>query len=124
MSAGYRGLDPAPPLPPGLPAALIPIFGQIVGFLGRIREVANNLLRGKLNATLDVTLKANAGTTTVTDPRIGGTSCILPCPLSIDAATELGNGTMWFAAPGDQSVVINHANNPQADRNFRLLIIG
>ncbi len=124
MSSGYRGLDPAPPLPPDAPRALIPFFQQMVGYLGRLREVVNNLLRGKLNATRDVTLTANAATTIVNDPRIGGTSSLQLMALSANAAAEIGNGTIWWNTPGDQSVTLNHANNAQIDRSFRLIIIG
>ena len=124
MSSGYRGLDPAPPVPPGAPGALIPFFQQVAGYLGRVREVVNNLLRGKLNATRDVTLNASAATTIVNDPRIGGTSSIQLMALSANAAAEIGNGTIWWNAPGDQTVTLNHANNALTDRNFRLTILG
>ena len=124
MSSGYRGLDPAPPVPPGAPSALMPFFQQVAGYLGRLREVVNNLLRGKLNATRDVTLTANATSTIVNDPRIGGTSSIQLMALSANAAAEIGNGTIWWGAPGDQTVTLNHANNAQSDRTYRLTIIG
>ena len=78
----------------------------------------------EMNAVLDVTLTVSAASTTINDPRIGGGSAIQLMPLSANAAAEIGNGTIWFAAPGSQSVVINHANNAQADRTFRMAIIG
>jgi len=124
VSSGYRGLDPAPPLPPGAPSALMPFLRQVAGYLGRLREVVNNLLRGKLNATLDVTLNASAAATIVNDPRIGGASSIQLMALSATAAAEIGNGTIWWGAPGDQTVTLNHSSNAQTDRNFRLTIIG
>lgn len=124
MSSGYRGLDPAPPVPAGAPSALMPFLQQVAGYLGRLREVVNNLLRGKLNVTRDVTLTANAGATIVNDPRIGGSSSIQLMALSANAAAEIGNGTIWWSAPGDQTVTLNHANNAQTDRTFRLTIIG
>ncbi len=124
MTAGYRGLDPAPPLPQGVPGPLIQFVSQTVGFLNRIREVVNNLLRGKLNATLDLTLTAGAGSTIVKDPRIGGSSSIQLMALSANAAAEIGNGSIWWGTPGNQTVTLNHANNAQSDRNFRLTIIG
>ncbi len=124
MSSGYRGLDPAPPAPPGAPSALMPFLQQVAGYLARLREVVNNLLRGKLNVTRDVTLTANAATTIVNDPRIGGTSSIQLMALSANAAAEIGNGMIWWSAPGDQTVTLNHANNAQTDRTYRLTIIG
>ena len=54
MTTGFRGLDPAPPLPQGVPPAMIQFFQQIIGYPAPAR-VVNNLLLGKLNATLDIT---------------------------------------------------------------------
>ena len=124
MTTGFRGLDPAPPLPRGIAPAQGQFFQQIVGYLGRLREVVNNLLLGKLNATLDITLVAGASSTIVLDSRIGGSSAIQVMALSANAAAEIGNGTIWWSAPGDQTVTLNHANNAQTDRTFRLTIIG
>ena len=124
MATGFRGLDPTPSMPPGVPPGLIQFFSQVIGYLGLVREVVNNLLIGKLNATLDVTLTANAATTTVADPRIGGSSSIQLMALSANASAEVGNGTVWWGTPGNQTVVLNHANAASTDRNFRLTIIG
>ena len=112
--SGFRGLDNAPPSSPG----------AILGFLTQVRDVVNNLLRGKLNATLDVTLNANAASTTVQDPRIGGASGIYLSPLSANAAAEIGAGGIYIASLAAQTAVIAHANNAQTDRRFRLQIIG
>ena len=103
---------------------LVPFFQQVVGYLGRLREVVNNVLRGKLNATRDLTLSPGAAATVLNDPRIGGASSIQLMALSASAAAEIGNGTIWWSAPGDQSVTLNHADNAQTDRTFRLTIIG
>lgn len=124
MTGGFRGLDPAPPLPANLPAGLTVLLQPVAGYLSRLREVVNNLLQGKLNATLDVTLAAGAAATPISDPRIGGGSAIQLMPLSANAAIEIGNGTIWWSSPGHQTVTLNHANNAQTDRNFRLTIIG
>src|SRR5713101_5381964 len=102
MTTGFRGLDPAPPVPQRTPPGLMQFFSQIIGYLGRIREVVNNLLRGKLNATLDVTLTVSAASTAVNDPRIGGSSSIQLMALSANAAAEIGNGTIWWGTPGNQ----------------------
>src|SRR5262249_6621784 len=124
MATGFRGLDPAPPLPANAPATLLPFFQQVVGYLARLREVVNNLLRGKLNATLDVTLNVGSTNTVINDPRIGGSSAICLMPLTANAAAEIGNGTIWWSAEGDQTATLSHASNAQADRTFRLTIIG
>jgi hypothetical protein len=113
--SGYRGLDNAPPAE----------LGAVAAFQHRIREVVNNLLQGKANVTRDVTLAAGAASTTVDDPRIGGASAILlACPLTANAAAELGAGTIYLAAIGKQTAILAHASNAQTDRTFRLVIMG
>jgi hypothetical protein len=101
---------------------------QVVGlqaqWLTGVRDVTNNMLQGKLNVTLDVTLTASSATTTVQDPRIGGSSAILLCPTTANAAAELGAGTIYVSSIGKQTATITHANNVQTDRTFRLVIIG
>jgi len=86
-------------------------------------------LQGKLNATLTVTLNKNASSTTIIDQRIGAYSFVWPMPMNADAGAELATGNVYFDtfksganAPG--SFLFHHTNNGEADRQFRLLIIG
>jgi hypothetical protein len=121
----FRNLDNPPsgaPMPN--PAALATLLGAVIGWLSGVRDLVNNIMRGKINATLDVTLTVSTASTTVSDARIGGSCGIYLMPLSANAAAEIGNGTVWWGIPGNQTVTLNHANNAQADRTFRLLIIG
>jgi hypothetical protein len=121
----FRNLDNPPtgaPVP--TPGALAALLGAVIDWLAKLRDVVNNIMRGKINATLDVTLTVSAASTMVSDARIGGSCGIYLMPLSANAAAEIGNGTIWWSAPGNQTVTLNHANNAQADRIFRLLIIG
>jgi hypothetical protein len=121
----FRNLDSPPPgAVAANPAELARLLGAVVAWLAKLREVVNNVMRGKINATLDVTLTANAASTTVSDARIGGGCGIYPMPLSANAAAEIAGGTLWWGPPGNQTVTLNHASNPQTDRRFRLLIIG
>lgn len=90
----------------------------------QVTEWARSVLIGKVNVTLDVTLVANAASTTVTDARIGYYSAILFSPLSADAAAEIGNGTLYVSSQQSGQAVLTHANNAQTDRNFRLAILG
>lgn len=84
----------------------------------------NRALAGKLNATLGVTLAANAAFTTVTDPRLSKSSFIGFCPLTATAAAELGVGTLYVSSQGKGTLTLAHADNAQTDRNFRILVIG
>lgn len=111
MSVGYKGLGNTP----------TPDINGIVAFLISVRTMLNNLLIGKQNVTLDITLNAGAATTTIQDPRIGGTSGFYFSPTSANAQAI---ATPWPSSPGAGSVVLNHANDANADKTFRMLIIG
>lgn len=85
----------------------------------------NQLLRGKLNVTLDVTLTANSATTTVTDERISVFSFIGWEPLTAHAAAEIAAGGMYVdkTTQVNGALTITHANNAQTDRTFRIAIL-
>lgn len=89
-------------------------------------QVVSRINRGKFNATVDVTLTANAASTTIADARLANTSALVLDPMTAQAATELAAGTVYVLAANrsNGSCVITHANNAQTDRTFRLLIIG
>jgi hypothetical protein len=105
---------------PGVPAD----WGNEREHRRKLAESVNRALAGKLNATLDVTLTANQAATAVTDARLSTASYIGLCPLTANAAAELGNGTIYVSAQGKGTLTLTHANNAQTDRNFRLLVIG
>lgn len=88
-----------------------------------IRRI-NELLQGRANVTLEVTLAAGAGSTTVRDARLSEQSHIDPMPLTANAAAEKAAGTMWVSAQTAGEATITHANNAQTDRTFRLAILG
>lgn len=88
----------------------------------QIAVVVNNLLSGKMNNTGDLTITANAATTTLTNPRIGANSTILLMPTTANAAAALGG--IYFTAFDKGSCTVNHANNAQTDRTFKYAVIG
>lgn len=92
--------------------------------LRRIVDVINNMLRGRLNVTLPVTLAVSAPTTTVKDARISAYCSVIMTPLTADAAAEIGNGTIYVSAQQNGLLTLTHANNAQADRNFTLAFLG
>ena len=90
----------------------------------QIAAVVNSIRSGKLNITLDVTLTANAVTTTITDARIGVNSAIIPAmPLTSDGALALTNG-IWVTAVITGQATINHASSANTDQTIKFLIIG
>lgn len=90
----------------------------------QVAEVVNRSLQGKLNATFEITLTANVASTDIAHPLLSGVSFIAFMPLTANAATEFGAGTLRVSAQGKETATITHANNANADRTFRLLVIG
>jgi len=89
-------------------------------------QVIRSLLAGNINSTTTLTLTANAATSTLTDPNLTPEKVVLFDPTTANAAAELAAGTIYVltANRGVQSWTVTHANNAQADRTFRVLIIG
>lgn len=95
------------------------------GWVKRIAESVNNILKGKQNVVLDITLTAGAASTDIIDPRIGVFSALLLQPLTANAAAAL------YAAPYvipsaqvDGRVTLAHVNDANTDKNFHLVILG
>ena len=87
-------------------------------------EKLNNILRGKLNNSTNgtVTLTANAASTTLTDPLITPVSVIPIHPTTANAAGALA--TTYVSSQTNGSAVLTHANNAQADKTFRYVVLG
>lgn len=81
------------------------------------RTVLNETRRGKLNNGGEVTLTANAATTTLLDDLISTNSGIFLQPTTANAAGALA--TTYFDAPTQGSIVIHHANTATVDRTFK-----
>lgn len=93
----------------------------------KIADSVNNILKGKQNVVLRVTLRAGQATTTIIDARIGPFSALLLQPLTAHAAADLYSATSVLAdltTQKDGSVVFNHPNNANADKTFNLVILG
>lgn len=121
MSAGYK----TAPSNGASPSKLSDAAGE--GWVRRIVDVVNNILQGKQNVVLVITLRANQTTTTVIDARIGPFSALILQPLTAHAAADLYSATSVLAdqtTQKDGSVVFNHPNNANADKKFNLLIMG
>ena len=92
------------------------------------RQIARRLnlvQQGKLNASLDVTLAANAASTAVADPRIGFYSVVAPAmAMTAHAAAELASGNLYVDSLTKGACVVHHSNNAQTDRVIRFLIVG
>ena len=90
----------------------------------KLAESIGGLLDGKVNSVGDVTLTANQATTTLSDRRIGPDSFIHFMPTTANAAAEVGAGGFYVSARAQYSATLTHANNAQADRTFRYVVLG
>ena len=92
----------------------------------QIARTANLAIQGKANNKGEITLTANAASTTVTDSRASFFSTIVFEPLTANAAAELYGGTMYVTEANHLkgSFVITHANDANADKTFRYVILG
>ena len=92
---------------------------QIATALGQVQN-------GQIDCSLPVTLAANADSTTVTDSRIGPTTCANMQANTANAAAEIAGGACYIpiATIGAGSLIIKHANNAQTDRTFTLNLSG
>lgn len=91
--------------------------------LAAIVSTIIELCKGHSNAIGSVTLNANATTTTVSAPTSSETSIPQLTPQTVNAAAEIGNGTLYVIA-GRESFTITHANNGQTDRTFGWYVAG
>ena len=81
------------------------------------------LAAGRSNAVGTVTLTTGAATTVVmTDNCAEGSTPILTA-MTANAATELGNGTIYISAVANKSFTITHANSATTLRTFRYAIV-
>ncbi|AOI76057.1 hypothetical protein [Burkholderia sp. NRF60-BP8] len=88
----------------------------------QIAQLANNLLQGKMNTVIQVTLTPSATTTTVTDKRIGGYTGLFFSPLTANAAAALSG--LYVSAQHNGSATLTHASTASVDRTFNVLLVG
>lgn len=101
----------------------------VVPFLENEREhrylitaALNNALQGKLNNTLDVALKKDAVSTTVSDARVGPNSAIALVATSARGATALT--VFHISTRTSGSFVISHVSTSTSDCTAVAAILG
>lgn len=92
--------------------------------LKKIVLAIQQLAAGRSNAVGAVTLATGSATTVVTDRNCAAGSTPLLTPATANAATELGNGTLYVSAVANGSFTIAHANSATAGRTFLYALIG
>ncbi|MEB2554046.1 hypothetical protein [Burkholderia cenocepacia] len=88
----------------------------------QIAQLANNLLQGKMNTVIQVTLTPSTTTTTVSDKRIGANTGLFFSALTANAAGALTG--LYVSSQKNGSATLTHANTATTDRTFNVLLIG
>lgn len=88
----------------------------------KVATAINQILKGKTNNTLTITLAVNADRTEVSDNRIGSQSTILFTPRSASAAAI--SASVYVISKNNGMAVIGHSNDTATDKIFDLAIIG
>jgi hypothetical protein len=101
-------------------------LSEVAIYFRRFWESYNQLRKGKTENVGEITLTANAATTTINDSRLSIQSFIGFDPQTANAAAELAAGTMYvlLANRAEGVFTITHANNAQTNRSFFYAIIG
>jgi len=82
----------------------------------------NEVSQGKVNCTIDLTLRNGQVTTTLTDARIYATSVIMASALTANAAAI--QASLWYSAQIKGSCTVNHTSTANTDQTFRFLVLG
>ena len=86
-------------------------------------QTIRQLMHGKVNNVLDVTLAADAAATTVTDARIGINTVAICIPTTANAAAiAMPYRNTSSTVNGAMSLI--HANNSNTDKTFKVILIG
>lgn len=88
----------------------------------QIARWAIQVMQGKLNNYGSVTLTPGAGTTTVTDARVGINSFIGFMPTTANAASA--GPSMYVASRTDSQFIITHSNTGSVDKTFVYCVLG
>ena len=92
--------------------------------LKKIILAIQQLAAGRSNAVGTVTLAPGSATTAVTDRNCATGSTPLFTPVTAEAATEAGNGTMYVSAVVNGAFTITHANSVLTARTFLYALHG
>lgn len=93
---------------------LVPTEVNLTRIVAAIRE----LIQGRSNATLTVTLGAGAATTVVVARNCGKDSIVVMTPKTANAAAAIATTFVLASNVRNGGFTISHANNAQTDRTF------
>lgn len=82
----------------------------------------NEILKGRANNVGEVTLTANATSTTISDIRVKLTMTVVLIPRTANAAAAMTN--VYISAVADGSITLTHSNAASVDRTFDYVLHG
>jgi len=104
------------------------ISSNITEWATKVRNTANNSLRGKMNSVGTFTLGANtASTMVVTTPGlITPNSVIAYYPKTANAAANFADGAMFLSTvdPANDRFTLTHTNDANTDKTFQFAVLG
>lgn len=108
------------------PPATFGSLSDVTSYMRRMWDALYKLRSGKTENVGELTLTPNAASTTLSDIRISPQSVIVWHARTANAAAELAAGTLYIteANISNGTAIITHANNAQADREYRYAVIG
>jgi hypothetical protein len=107
--------------PPAVPLVPSNVGGNPRNTFIRFASAINQILRGGLSATIEVTLAASATTSVFSDSRIGPYTSVLLMPMTAHAADVLPSCWVETTAGG---ATVHHGNSTYTDQTFTALLIG
>ncbi len=84
----------------------------------RLCRAIRDLFAGRSNAAGEFTLRTGQTTTVVSAPNCGATSKVFLQAASANAATEVGNGTIYVSAVDVGEFTATHVNSGTTNRKF------
>lgn len=90
----------------------------------QLAQAAEAAMAGRTNNVLDVTVDANQAATTVTDSRIGVNTVAIAVPTTVNAQAA----AIWpyrdVSSPVNGSMSLIHTNNADADKTYKIILVG
>jgi hypothetical protein len=89
----------------------------------QISSVLTNVMKGRTNNVIDVTVNISQATTTVTDDRIGVNTVAIAIPTNSDSETALIWPYRDFTTPLNGSMTLNHTNSGTT-KTYKIILVG
>ena len=96
---------------------------DVTKFLRSIASVLSNVMTGRTNNVLDVTVTDSAGSTTVTDSRIGVHTVAICIPTSVNAEAAAITPYRDISSPVNGSMSLIHTNDANS-KTYKVILVG